>query len=79
MKHKTEDYKLSAVKYYLSNSFSLDYVMYVIFLVVKKQSLTRWVKRYNEVKKKLLENKKSLKEALIESYISVGVSLALLR
>jgi len=35
MKHKTEDYKLSAVKYYLSNSFSLDYVMYVIFLVVK--------------------------------------------
>ena len=30
-------------------------------------------------KKKLLENKKRLKEALIESYISVGVSLALLR
>ena len=58
MKHKTEDYKLSAVKYYLSNRFSLDYVMYVIFLVVKKQSLTRWVKIYNEVKKKLLENKK---------------------
>jgi hypothetical protein len=26
MKHKTEDYKLSAVKYYLSNNFSLDYV-----------------------------------------------------
>jgi hypothetical protein len=26
MKHKTEDYKLSAVKYYLSSSFSLDYV-----------------------------------------------------
>jgi hypothetical protein len=24
--------------------------MYVIFLVVKKQSLTRWVKIYNEVK-----------------------------
>jgi hypothetical protein len=24
MKHKTEDYKLSAVKYYLSNSFSLE-------------------------------------------------------
>ena len=30
-------------------------------------------------KKKLLENKKRLKEALIEIYISVGVSLALLR
>ena len=77
MKHKTEDYKLSAVKYYLSNSFSLDYVCNIFGC--KKQSLTRWVKRYNEVKKKLLKNKKSLKEALIESYISVGVSLALLR
>jgi len=45
MKHKTEDYKLSAVKYYLSNSFSLDYVCNIFGC--KKQSLTRWVKRYN--------------------------------
>ncbi len=57
MKHKTEDYKLSAVKYYLSNSFSLDYVMYVIFLVVKKQSLTRWVKTELD-KDDILLNKK---------------------
>ena len=42
MKHKTEDYKLSAVKYYLSNSFSLDYVCNIFGC--KKQSLTRWVK-----------------------------------
>jgi hypothetical protein len=30
MKHKTEDYKLSAVKYYLSNSFSLENSSYSI-------------------------------------------------
>jgi hypothetical protein len=48
MKHKTEDYKLSAVKYYLSNSFSLDYVCNIFDC--KKQSLTRWIKRYNDVK-----------------------------
>lgn len=48
MKHKTEDYKLSAVKYYLSNSFSLDYVCNIFGC--KKQSLARWIERYNEVK-----------------------------
>ena len=25
-KHKSEDYKLSSVKYYLNNNFSMDYV-----------------------------------------------------
>ena len=44
MKHKTEDYKLSAVKYYLSNNFSLDYVCNIF--ECKKSSL----KRYNENK-----------------------------
>jgi hypothetical protein len=29
-KHKTEDYKLSVVKYYLKNDFSMNYV-YDIF------------------------------------------------
>tara|TARA_Y100000389_G_scaffold194532_1_gene224683 strand:+ start:4326 stop:4484 length:159 start_codon:yes stop_codon:yes gene_type:complete len=48
MKHKTEDYKLSTVKYYLSNNFSLDYVCNIF--ECKKSSLKRWVKRYNENK-----------------------------
>ena len=33
-KHKTEDYKLSAVKYYLKNDFSMEYVC-DIFLNVR--------------------------------------------
>ena len=36
-KHKTEDYKLSAVKYYLKNNFSMDYVCYIF--ECKKNSL----------------------------------------
>ena len=49
MKHKTEDYKLSAVKYYLSNNFSLDYVCNIF--ECKKSSLKKWIKRFNENKK----------------------------
>jgi len=46
-KHKSEDYKLSAVKYYLNNDVSLDDVC-VIF-DCPKQSLYRWVKRYEKL------------------------------
>ena len=42
--HKTEDYKLSAVKYYLKNDFSMKYVCDIF--ECKKQSLLRWVDRY---------------------------------
>ena len=37
-KHKSEDYKLSAVKYYLNNDVSLDDVC-KIFLGIKSLSL----------------------------------------
>lgn len=47
-KHRTEDYKLSAVKYYLKNDFSMEYVCDIF--ECKKQSLSRWVDIY------LLEN-----------------------
>ena len=46
-KHKSEDYKLSAVKYYINNYVSLDDDC-VIF-DCPKQSLYRWVKRYEEL------------------------------
>jgi transposase-like protein len=41
-KHKSEDYKLSAVKYYLNNEVSLDDVCKIFDC--PKQSLYRWVK-----------------------------------
>jgi transposase len=46
-KHKSEDYKISAVKYYLNNDVSLDDVCKIFDC--PKQSLYRWVKRYEEL------------------------------
>ena len=48
-KHKSEDYKLSAVKYYLNNDVSLDDVCEIFDC--PKQSLYRWVKRNVKVEK----------------------------
>ena len=44
MKHKTEDYKISDVKYYIKDNKSLDEVCDIFSC--KKQSLSRWVNRY---------------------------------
>ena len=46
-KHKSEDYKLSAVKYYLNNDVSLNDVCEIFNC--PKQFLYRWVKRYEEL------------------------------
>lgn len=47
-KHKSEDYKISAVNYYLDNDVNMDYVCNIFNC--KKQSLSRWVQRYNNDK-----------------------------
>ena len=47
-KHKSKDYKISAVNYYLNNDVSMDYVCNIFNC--KKQSLSRWVQRYNNDK-----------------------------
>jgi transposase-like protein len=47
-KHKTEDYKMSAVKYYLKNSISLEKICEIFDC--KKQSLSRWVEHYEKEK-----------------------------
>ena len=47
-KHHTEDYKITAVKYYLKNKLSMNKVCKIFDC--KKQSLSRWIKRYQEDK-----------------------------
>ena len=73
MKHKTEDYKLSAVKYYLSNSFSLDYVCNIFGC--KKQSLTRWVKRYNEVKELKRHNRTNISYKITKEQLVYAIRM----
>jgi transposase-like protein len=58
MKHKTEDYKISAVKYYLKNNDSFSKTCKVFDC--KKSSLQRWVERYKETNNLTRRNRKSL-------------------
>ena len=60
-KHKSEDYKISAVNYYLDNDVSMDYVCNIFNC--KKQSLSRWVQRYNNDKSIKRYNRKPLDNA----------------
>lgn len=62
MKHKTKNYKLSAVKYYLSNNFSLDHICSIFWC--KKSSLKRHNRTkisYKITKEQLLYGMKLLK------------------
>ena len=56
MTHKSEDYKISAVKYYINNNKSLDEVCEIF--ECSRKSLYRWVKRYNEIETLGRQNRK---------------------
>ncbi len=48
MKHKTEDYKLSAVKYYLKHKISMKNTCDIF--ECSKKSFSRWYRRYKKDK-----------------------------
>ena len=48
-KHKTEDYKISAVKYYLNNDKGDGYKKTCKIFDYKKSTLRDWIKRYNKL------------------------------
>ncbi len=48
MKHKSPDYKLSAVKYYLNNKDGYDKTCKIFDC--KKSSIKRWIHTYNTTK-----------------------------
>jgi transposase-like protein len=49
-KHKTEDYKNSAVKYYLNNEKGDGYKKTCKIFDCKKSSLKRWIHKYKTSK-----------------------------
>jgi transposase-like protein len=73
MKHKTEDYKLSAVKYYLSNSFSLDYVCNIFGC--KKQSLARWIERYKKDKELKRHNRTNISYKITKEQLVYAIKI----
>jgi transposase len=73
MKHKTEDYKISAVKYYLKNNDSFSKTCKVF--ECKKSSLQRWVERYKETKNLTRRNRKSLSYKVKKEQVKTALDM----
>ena len=52
-KHKSEDYKISAVKYYLNNDVSLDDVCEIFENAYNKDAYKDYIKKDSTLKRKL--------------------------
>ena len=72
-KHKSEDYKISAMNYYLDNDVGMDYVCNIFNC--KKQSLSRWVKRYNINKSIKRNNRKSISYKITKQQVNFAIKL----
>ena len=70
-KHKSEDYKLSAVKYYLNNDVSLDDVCKIFDC--PKQSLYRWIERYEELEEIKRLSRKSISYKITKKQVKYAI------
>ena len=70
-KHKSEDHKINAVEYYLSDK-SISQLEVCNIFKCSSRSLMRWVKRYHEENGIKRHNKKSMsykvKRSMLGSY-----------
>jgi len=69
--HKSEDYKLSAVKYFLHNDVSLEDVCDIFDC--PKQSLYRWIKRYIKYKNIERKNRKAISYKISKKHIKYAI------
>jgi transposase-like protein len=58
-KHKSEDYKITAVKYYLEND--TNYTKTCNIFKCSERSLKRWIERYEELEEIKRLNRKPIK------------------
>ena len=72
-KHKSEDYKISAVNYYLDNDVSMNYLCNIFNC--KKQSLSRWVQRYNNDKSIKRYNRKPMSYKITKQQVKYAIKL----
>ena len=73
MKHKTQDYKITAVKYYLQNDDSLDDVCSIF--ACKKISLRRWIMKYKKNKHLERLNRPSMSYKITNEQVKYAISL----
>jgi transposase len=72
-KHKSTDYKLTAVKYYLKGNSSLDNVCHIFNC--SKKSLYRWVKRYKLIKTLQRQNRKPISYKITKQQLKYAIRL----
>jgi len=73
MKHKSEDYKISAVKYYLKNKDNIRKTCKIFDC--KKSTLQRWIQRYKTSKNITRRNRKSTSYKIIKPQVKTALEL----
>jgi transposase len=74
-KHKTEDYKISAVKYYLNNDKGDGYMKTCKIFDCKKSTLRDWIKRYNTSKNLTRRNRKPISYKITKPQVKTALEL----
>jgi len=74
-KHKTEDYKISAVKYYLNNDKGDGYKKTCKIFDCKKSTLRDWIKRYNSSKNLTRKNRKPISYKITKPQVKTALEL----
>jgi len=74
-KHKTEDYKNSAVKYYLNNENGDGYKRTCKIFDCKKSTIRDWIKRYKKTKNLTRKNRKSISYKISKPQVNTALEL----
>jgi transposase len=74
-KHKTEDYKISAVKYYLNNDKGDGYKKTCKIFDCKKSTLRDWIKRYKTSKNLTRRNRKPISYKITKPQVKTALDL----
>ena len=72
-KHKSEDYKISAVQYYNNNNSS--YVETCKIFKCSERSLKRWIERYNVEKSIKRHNRESISYKITKKQVEYAIKL----
>jgi len=73
MTHKSEDYKISAVKYYLKNKDNIRKTCKIFDC--KKSTLQRWIKRYKTTKNLTRRNRKPISYKITKPQVKTALEL----
>ena len=73
MTHKSEDYKISAVKYYLKNKDNIRKTCKIFDC--KKSTLQRWIQRYNSTKNLTRRNRKNVSYKITKPQVKTALDV----